>query len=337
MNKYRTVQVICWIIVFFVFVGLSIWIILGGHLKMGFSGTVGIRGLSGPYNEVGRYNIDASGIKNVDFDWVAGEVTVIVFEGDDIQLVEYAQRTLEADEVLAYDVSGNNLNVEFCEKKMGFLDNMPPKKVEVFIPTELADGFTDFLMKSVSAQLYISDIKAEYFEAVTVSGDAEINNINADEIKLSTTSGNFILKDLDAPKATMKSVSGEITLKGMETDEVSTKTTSGTVKLEDINTDKVSFDTVSGEVFFGGHFKKLTVKSTSGDIDITEKVVPEAFQIRTVSGRVNIAMPAFEGFRLYNKSTSGELSCDIPVIKGDDGSEFRIKTTSGDVEIEELK
>ena len=304
---------------------------------MGFSGTLGIKGLNGPYKEVGRYNIEASEINNLDFDWVAGEVTLIVFEGDGIELVEYAQRPLKANETLAYDVSRDVLKVEFCKKKLGFLDNMPPKKVEVFIPTELAGGFNEFLVKSVSASLNISDIKAEYFEAVTVSGEGEITNINADEIKLSTTSGNFILKDLDVPKATMKSVSGEITLKGMEADEVSTKTTSGTVILEDINTDMVSFDTVSGEVFFVGRFKKLTVKSTSGDIDITEKVVPEAFKISTVSGRVNITMPAFEGFSLYNKSTSGELSCDIPVIKGDDGSEFRIKTTSGDVEIEELK
>ncbi|HKL80824.1 MAG TPA: DUF4097 family beta strand repeat-containing protein [Mobilitalea sp.] len=127
------------------------------------------------------------------------------------------------------------------------------------------------------------------------------------------------------------------TLQGMEADDVSTKTTSGTMSFEDIDTDKISFVTVSGEVNFVGGFKELTVKSTSGDIDITEKVVPEAFQINTVSGSVNIAMPAFEGFSLYNKSTSGKLNCYIPVINGDNNSEFRIKTTSGDVEIEELK
>jgi hypothetical protein len=317
MSKYKIIQMICWLIVFIVFVGLAIWFVLGSHLNIvsGFS----LQNLRGPYEEEGRYSIETKDVGSLDIDWTAGVVTVTPYEGNVIELVEYAQRDLEENEKLVYSADGGTLSVDYCEKQVRFLDPMPSKKLEVFVPADLATNLDDFILDGVSAEINVNNLKADYFHAKTVSGEGQLTGIEAEELEISSTSGSMEVQKSDAPLTTVKTVSGSISV-----DEVTMKS--------------LKLHTVSGEMTFTGSFEELTAESTSGEITITDLSVPKAFDIKSVSGEVKLTMPAFDNFDLYSKTVSGDLHSEIPVIsKEDSNSSYRIKTTSGDIEINELK
>lgn len=317
MSKYKMIQMICWVVVFLVFVGLAIWFVFGSHLSFvsGFS----LQNLRGPYEEEGRYTIETKDVGSLDIDWTAGTVTVTPYEGNEIELVEYAQRDLEEDEKLVYSVNGGTLSVEYCEKQVRFMDPIPSKKLEIFLPADLAANLDDFILDGVSAAINVSDLKADFFHAKTVSGEGQLSGINTEELEVRSTSGEMEILNTDAPLTSVKTVSGSISM-------------------DDVTTSTLTLNTVSGEISFVGSFEELNAESTSGEITITEQSVPRAFDIKSVSGEVGLRMPAFDNFDLYSKTVSGGFRSEIPVRSKDDSNAvYRIKTTSGDIEITELK
>ncbi len=333
MNKYKTIQIVCWLIVFFVFVGLAIWFAFGPKARI--SNVFELESLGGPYEEEGRYSIDGADIRNLTVDWTAGEVTVIPSEGNKIELVEYARRELKEEEKLVYAAKGNSLSVNYCERH---IQHMPAKKLEIFIPKKLTTEFKDFILEGVSAELIVSDITADLFRAETVSGEVQLTGIKAEEMELESTSGSMRIKDSGAPVITISTVSGSIIAKSVTAEEVTAESTSGEISFDEVQLKKLEADTQSGEITFVGSFEKLTADSASGEINITEQTAPQAFDIKTISGEVSVKMPAVDGLSLYNNTISGSFHSEIPVRSANESeASFRIETTSGSIKIKELK
>ena len=334
MNKYKVIQVICWLIVFVVFVGLAIWFLVGNRSR--FHVSIGTESLSGPYEEVGRYRIEAAGVDSLDIEWTAGAVKLIPYEEDEILLVEYAQRDLEEDEKLKTSTNKGSLSVSFCEKNR-WMKSMPPKRLELFLPKELAAGLKDFRLDCVSADVDIQDLRADHLKIQTVSGDQSVKDISADSGKISSTSGSIELSNLRINRLTLSTVSGEIKSDRLEAEEISADTTSGNVKFSDAISGQLEFDTVTGDVSFLGSFENLNADTTSGSMNITTQLAPNTFRISSVSGDVHLTMPSFEGFNLQHETVSGSFTCEIPVttIKESNPS-YKIETTSGDIDIRKL-
>lgn len=339
MNKYKIIQIICWSVVFIVFIGLAIWFASGNTIK-GRTTNFGLSTLklSGPYVEEGRYQVEIDNIKEMDVDWVSGSVTVTPYNGSDITLIEYAQRALEEDEIMEYKVGSGKLKVKFrASNNNKFFDSMPSKKLEVLIPQELADGFSDFVINSVSAPVEISNINSENLEISNVSGSCDLNNINTDRIKINTTSGNINLIDSMSKDITTSSVSGRASIDKVTTDSLSLHSTSGNATIINVISSEVSYDTVSGVFDFDGELKYLNASSTSGEFKVIDRIVPDELDIDTVSGDINVSIPKSEDMQIKYKTISGKFTCDFPVLMNKLSSDYVFSTGSGDINIQELK
>ncbi len=335
MNKYKRIQIICWSIVFVVFVGLAVWFVS----DIGFNGGIINKGiisenLSGPYHEEGRYTLDSADIKSMDIDWVSGSVKVIPHDNSSITLVEYAQRELDADEMMVYNISSDTLKVKFRNNNKLF-DNIPPKKLEVFIPIELAGSFSEFEISSVSAPVDVRDITSGEFKINSVSGPCEAYTIHADNIKISTTSGNITLTESTSGDISMNSVSGKVSVNKVSAEYIGIHTTSGDAVAKDANFSNVSSSTVSGGFDFDGEFESIQTNSTSGKVKINDGIVPGGLDISTVSGDIHVAMPKADDIQIKYSTISGRFSCDFPVVMKNSGSDYVFSTGSGDITIKE--
>lgn len=336
MDKYKRIQLVCWIIVLVVFLGLAIWFISGTNFAS-FRGGFRFQNLTGPFEEVGRYSLDSSDIDSIKIDWIAGDIIVSPYDGSKIEIVEYAQRELDEDDVLTYKTSGDTLTIKF-RKSFRIFDFMPAKKLEVLIPAGLAVNLEDFIVDNVSSGVDVEGISSGLFKIDSVSGKGIFTDIKADEISIESTSGSIEITYSEAPVVSLNSVSGRITTDSLTANDLNAETTSGAIRMEETTTDKLSFDTVSGGVTFDGSFLKLDAESTSGKYDITNEAVPESFDIDTVSGSVTITMPSVDYLALKFDSVSGDLDSDIPVSnKGKGSNKYFINTTSGNVYISELQ
>lgn len=338
MNKFKLVQIICWSIVFIVFIGLAVWfasrIMSGGSRR---NNVLNIYNLSGPYEEVGRYHIDSSDIDGIDLDWVSGSVIVTPYEASDITLVEYAQRSLEADEVMEYKVNGAKLRVNFRPNNIKLFDNMPSKKLEVFIPYKLAESIKELDVNTVSAFVEISEISPEDFSVSTVSGNCDAHTIKSNKININTTSGNITINNSEFDSIKTDTVSGRVNINNVTSDRLSFNSTSGDVNISDTISTEVSHSSVSGVFDFDGELKKLNANSTSGRVALTSRIVPEAIDIDTISGRINVSMPKSDEINVSYNTISGKFTCDFPVLMNKSDSNFSFSTGSGNIAIEELK
>lgn len=122
-----------------------------------------------------------------------------------------------------------------------------------------------------------------------------------------------------------------------------------TVYLPNADYQKLNIRTVSGDICISNiNVDTFNCKSTSGDIELLNVVALNAFEIKTTSGDIDFAACDSKNISLISTSgdvegsllsgknfivdtTSGDI--DVPPSSAD-GGECRIKTTSGDIEIE---
>lgn len=335
MSKYKIIQIICWVIVFLVFLGMALWFLFGKNMRI--INVSGLEFLNGPYEREGSYSIEATDVENIDISWTAGRVTVTPYDGNEIQVVEYAQRHLEEDEKLIYSTSGGSLQISYCERKQRWLTPLPSKKLEVYLPKKLASDIGRFALDCVSATADVKEITSGKLNIKTVSGEVYLSGINADTGDITSTSGTLELNNISIPKMNFKTVSGEINVDRLDTEDVSAKSTSGSIKFTEVFTKQLRLESVSGEIGYQGSYQEMTANSTSGSISVTDQIAPTGFHIKTVSGEVNIKMPSFDNFKLYKKTVSGDFDCEIPVTtQNESDASYRIQTTSGSIDIKKL-
>lgn len=336
MRQYRSIQIVCWFIVAVVFLGLAIWFFMGLGTKSGFH-YGGIQILHGPYEEVGRYQVDITDIDSLDVAWEAGGIKITPYDGRDIELVEYAQRDLDEDEKVVYNVQNSTLIIQYCEDSTLFIDFIPSKKLEVFLPESLASNLKSVSLNVVSSYSIVQNLTTNSFEHVCVSGDAELTSILTQEMLLRSTSGRYTLSDITASQANVKTVSGDVKSDNMITDDLTINTTSGNIIMDTMDTKKLYFKSVSGDFSISGNMRELSGDTTSGKLNITDEIIPEGFRIKTVSGDIYLTMPEFDDFNLSHKTVSGDFESEIPVrTKDTEDGQYMIKTTTGDVTIDAL-
>ena len=123
-------------------------------------------------------------------------------------------------------------------------------------------------------------------------------------------------------------------------------TTSGKLKTEVLTATgaKADVNSVSGDIELDGSFREVKAGSTSGEIDLMLRNAPAAVEVSTVSGEVDVELPAGTGFTLDYSTVSGELECDFPLTKsvdgkfvcGDGACRIEVGTTSGSLSVERL-
>lgn len=354
MRIYKKIQVIALSVVIIVLVGLGIWFVTNAipvNSKSNNYFTINTD-LKGPYNEVARYEVDSSKVQDLRISWIAGDILISPHEEDDILIVEYAQRDLKEDEHLKINISSDTLRIEYSRQK--FYINVPRKKLEVFIPEELAKNLDYVEVDRTSADLRINDLNAREFKVDSTSGQASLRNLEASKMEVDVTSGDTSIFDSQIDQITVSSTSGDtnifvskisslsidatsgdVTIKDLVLDELSINATSAISKLDQVTANKLIFDVTSGNVTFEGSFKELEGNSTSGKYFITNHIKPDSFRFDTSSGDVELILPEFEDFSVSYDTASGELESELPVKLGV-GSDYLVDTSSGDLTIKKL-
>lgn len=320
MNTARIITVICWIVVAVIMIGLVVWLLSGSlfgfrtglNINKPIFHIGSIEDLTGPFDEVGTYTIEADGIDSINVDWVSGEIRITPYDGSDIIITEYARRELNNNEKLAYDVSGGTLNIQYVDTVLTF--NMLTKKLDVLVPEAIADELSQLYVDITSADLTVSGFTVKTLDIDQISGTSDISNIQADS-------------------AHVDSVSGEININGLITSKLTMGTISGEVTLTDVTADTVKCNTKSGEQQLGGTFKSLDLDSISGEINIVSAADPDDIRCNTISGSVRLTIPGKADLVVSHSSVSGQFSSEVPVISSGGSAVYKFGTVSGDIRI----
>ena len=242
--------------------------------------------LDGSYTG-GEIRVPAESITALSIDWVAGDVKIMVTDGEEIVVTEHADRGIPAEYALCVEAD-NTLRIRYSNDVWG--NDMPEKDLTVLLPRTVAENLTAVDLSGVSADFAVGKLTVR------------------DAFSFDTTSGKLEMQSMNAPQA------------------------------------KATVSSVSGNVELDGSFREVKAGSTSGEIDLMLRNAPAAVEVSTVSGEVDVELPAGTGFTLDYSTVSGELECDFPLTKsvdgkyvcGDGACRMEIGTTSGSLSVERL-
>ena len=242
--------------------------------------------LDGSYTG-GEIRVPAESITALSIDWVAGDVKIMVTDGEEIVVTEHADRGIPAEYALCVEAD-NTLRIRYSNDVWG--NDMPEKDLTVLLPRTVAENLTAVDLSGVSADFAVGKLTVR------------------DAFSFDTTSGKLEMQSMNAPQA------------------------------------KATVSSVSGNVELDGSFREVKAGSTSGEIDLMLRNAPAAVEVSTVSGEVDVELPAGTGFTLDYSTVSGELECDFPLTKsvdgkfvcGDGACRIEVGTTSGSLSVERL-
>jgi len=362
MKAMKVITIVCWFIVAAVLLGFAVWFLTGTvfgagserwnnimPLSFNFNG---IESLTGPYEIVGTYDFETSGLDSINVDWIAGGVTIKPHDGEKIQLTEYAQRRLNDDEKLHTIVSGETLTIRFREKTRGAMINFPQKKLEVLIPRELIGEMNRLAVETVSGSIDAESVTADFIKLNSISGNITLSYSTANDLKADSTSGRINVSAVTANDMGVNSISGAIRVSESSARAIDCDSTSGSVdvsgefgrvKLNSISgrieldnqeqSSTVIADSTSGTLQLSGSFESVKADTMSGSISVKSTLVPSSLKADSVSGRITVAVPNEGPITVHSSTTSGHFSSDIPIVMQNQGAQFELSTMSGRISI----
>lgn len=303
MKKSALVRIVIWSAVALLLAAVMVAVLAGGSMQ-GFSINLGLFGYSyanADEYRVGDFSVDASTIRNIDVDWLAGSVTIQTYDGNEIKVSE--DSGLDDAEMLRYRISGDELSIKFC--KSGRVRAKSGKDLVLLVPKNA--NLHDVDVSLVASDLEVSGgLSVDNFSAESVSGNIDISGMASDEIDLETISGHIAVSDSVADEVKISSTSGRVEFCG-EANEVSADTVSGAISIDAVNApSEIKIDTVSGNT-------EITLPAGTG----------ARIERDTLSGKFS----AFEQDVSGNGGTFGNSSGSITTIDAD--------TVSGNVTVDE--
>ena len=243
-------------------------------------------------------------VEDMDINWIDGAVIVGRHDGDGIILREISGKKLSQDEELHWYLDGKELKVQYAASGLRALSGLQ-KELTVLLP----------------AGLVLDDVKIN-----VASAEVQADGIEADEINVNTASGRVALRQTGhAEKVTVNTASGDVAVVLSDADELKLNTASGKVIADIYQADEVKTNTVSGNVVL--QFANL----------------PDTLKADSVSGKVNLLLPAGSGFTADVESLSGSVRGDLDMKKLGDGEyvygngrcRIEVDTVSGNVVFDE--
>ena len=240
--------------------------------------------LDGSYTG-GEIRVPAEDITALSIDWVAGDVKIMVTDGEEIVVTEHADRGIPEEYALCVETD-NTLRIRYSNDVWG--NDMPEKDLTVLLPRTMAENLTAVDLSGVSADFAVGKLTVR------------------DAFSFDTTSGKLEMQSMNAPqaKATVSSVSGKVELDGSFR-EVKAGSTSGEIDLMLRNAPAaVEVSTVSGEVdaeLPAGTGFTLDYSTVSGELECDFPLT------KSVDGKYVCGDGAF---RMEIGTTSGSLSVE---------------------------
>ena len=160
------------------------------------------------------YQISAQGITSLDIDWVAGNVILEPWEGEEIQVEERSRGQLTEKKRLTYQVDGDTLEIRFQKPGLRFGFQPYGKDLRVRIPQTLADQLRELEIENVSADFSLSGLGVQKLEMNTVSGSLKALDLETDSLEFESVSGDLTAQLGNRPAVLeLETVSGSAELK----------------------------------------------------------------------------------------------------------------------------
>lgn len=329
-------------IIFLVCIGICLCAILGFALTME-PGTWG--GNRGSYSLVQEEEIDISGVRSLEINYGGNPNDVYFYEspGDTILIREYMNYTPKENQISAIRRDGDTLAITGRKRRLFsfFLFRSGDAYTEIYLPAGFARTLRSMELKTVSGEISskLPFQLQEYCQASTTSGDIFFPGIQSGKIRVSSTSGNICLEEAEASGVSVSTTSGDITL-GRVLGDTTLSTTSGRFTLTRLS-GELKASSTSGDIILGEIDGGMNLSSTSGDIrlehgrgrlesetvsgDIRSEMLEGAFRLDTTSGTISIL--GGEG-----RGTADSVSGDIRIFLGNPTGDFKVSTTSGNVD-----
>jgi DUF4097 and DUF4098 domain-containing protein YvlB len=248
------------------------------------------------------------------------------------------------------DVEGDSLIVQASSGDLALTDLNAPEDVRVrTISGDIrlrgleAGSLT---VDASSGEPVLSDLNITgHIEVETSSGDVELRDIEADSLTVDASSGQIQIErgTLDGG-LDVENTSGRVTVTGVSASSYRLGSSSGVVSLDGCS-GPVTVRTTSGNINIeGGTAVQLEVETSSGGLKFSGSLAAEgSHSIRSISGDVHLILPDDAAFDLDVETTSGDIDTDFAVemtkfsehrvagkVNGG-GPTLAIKTSSGDV------
>lgn len=226
ISASAVVRIVIWSVVFCLLTGMFALAMVRHGLGAGF-GNVSIGGYW--YDEadysVGNGSTRAL-VNEISIEWVAGSVTVIEGEGDEILISETYDGT-DDDQKLRWKVEDGELDIQYAKPVLFKTIQAHHKDLTVTIPSSMIELLDEVHISAVSATQTIS-ISTRELEIDSVSGTVDVKG-SFDTVGLDTVSGNLNF---------------EGSVRNLDLDSVSAR---AMVRLTE-QADSIEIDTVSGDV-----------------------------------------------------------------------------------------
>jgi hypothetical protein len=300
--------------------------------------------IEGSFSKIGSYNLSDQTIKDIEIDWGWGKssISIIPYDGNEIQINEYACRDLEKNELLYWNVVNDKLSVKYMKTEPNadrvFFSHVviPAKELEIMIPKNMVNNIFDVSVKVSTSNIKIKDISAKKLNIDSIDSNIELSNISSNEFKVVNTDGNITISNIETGDLSIKSYSGAINVNNVSNENLSIENSNGNVTLSSVNVDEFSGLTYSGDIIFNGNSSKFKVESTEGDVDIKDEKLPKAIDVNTHSGNVKFTIPN-ANISLKYKTNSGKFSSELPILDNGSNNQYSIVTVEGNIEIKALQ
>jgi DUF4097 and DUF4098 domain-containing protein YvlB len=197
-------------------------------------------------------------------------------------------------------------------------------KIEVPRDTEIDAGVASggITIDNVRGPVKASSASG-YVHVYRVEGDTQINAASG-SIEASGIGG--ILR--------VSSASGDIAVTDVKGD-LKVSAASGSIRVTNPN-DRVDASSASGAIEVSGAKNDLKVHAISGSVTVTGDPASHYWELKSVSGSVDIRVPPNASFLLTAETTSGGIRTNIPVILEEQGKHSlraHIGSSSGRIEV----
>ncbi len=254
--------------------------------------------------EVFKENVSISGVQKILVHSVSGEITVIPEDRDDI----YIELESYNNGPKLYVEGGREVIIESKKRTWWsiFSFNFKSPKLKVYIPKNYNKSL---FIKSISGNVYMSDMSLETLEINSTSGNTEVDKVDSSIATLKNTSGNILLENSKITNLETKVISGRIFLNDVSGN-ISGRSISGSV---DIDLEKLEGD--------------IRFKLTSGrfTLNVDSEEINSSIDLNTLSGRVSCDYPITVSGSMGKKRLSG--------ISGREDFNIEVSNTSGSLYI----
>lgn len=276
------------------------------------------------------FDLEEYFIDSLDIDWLTGPVTVGISPDGQVHVTERSSKALDESERMDVEIGAGTLTIRWDGQWFRKFFNMDlswlgkrDKELEVLLPRDVAQALVTVEVSNASDNMDISGCAAEDINISTISGTLNIRDCSAESLEASSVSGSVVLTAVSSGEA------------------MSVNTVSGGMELTAISAGELRLDTVSGSCKLDGQTEELSVSTISGDISASLRTQPLDVDMDSVSGTLNLGLPANAGFTVEHDSVSGSFSCAFPTEDlgghrlrcGSGGASIRMNTTSGNMDV----